>query len=754
MPPPKWKTEIVPSHKFEFINIADFHSNSIWIRLRYMWVWIMFFKTILILCGDVWTCTILIISGAWTSEIQPALEISIARWIFAGCILLSFLLLAIDFRKALRVIRSEDISYAVSNSIVSGFYCLQKFDYFCFIEKIRNSSKLHDKLCFFVFFQLKVWKHLVVQAPRAIINIMTLVAFLRALGFDLDHLDKVSQLIPNLSLTTRFTFCVMVFTSLMFIFSGLATLIALILWIPLVSKIQGNLKEYVCHKMDKRIDNIIKKTTKERAKRTRRQQELEDNIYLESIRHGGGGDEDGGHGGQGGTGGGNGFKRGGRNLSATKEPSFGRLTTRRPKPTLPDIDVILANAHEDIRLPSKARASQQQQPPQHGDQHTYQPHHSNQLHYQPRPHHHYTSHTYNPQHNQYAYHESPPSAHIAAANTSPYHSDRRSLSSGINSAGMGYHGANQHHIQKYQYHPSPPQRFREAPNRKQSLVSAHSVRTDDGSPVLYQRSFTATGTGGPPLSKAAQIARYYREQQQYQQSHQHSQQTWHSLHPLQSSGSSPQQLNQHLYPLQSQHYHDTRPHTPAMLTRAASDGPENWPAYYGFAADVSHTAETPSTTEQLSIYRPDSGVLPDQNDPYYRQFVRQKSGELIPSLQQHDESVEMSGSGSISGSVPNERNEGQAEEQGEQQTVLDRRDSSGSAKVKLVYQPGKTELEHYDNLYKGITETHLRVKATRSMSARPKSSKTSPQSPSTEHSYARALRQEQQQLGNSGDDAN
>lgn len=155
MPPPKWKTEIVPSHKFEFINIADFHSNSPWTRIRYMWVWIMFFKAILVLCGDVWTCTILIISGAWTSEIKPAIEVSIARWIFAGCILLSFLLLATDFRKANKVMKSEDISYAVSNTIVSGFLCLQKFDYFCFIEKIRNSSKLHDKLSFFVFFQLK-----------------------------------------------------------------------------------------------------------------------------------------------------------------------------------------------------------------------------------------------------------------------------------------------------------------------------------------------------------------------------------------------------------------------------------------------------------------------------------------------------------------------------------------------------------------------------------------------------------------------
>ncbi|KAG0289355.1 hypothetical protein BGZ96_007080 [Linnemannia gamsii] len=732
MPPPKWKTEIVPSHKFEFINIADFHSNSPWTRLRYMWVWTMFFKAILVLCGDVWTCTILIISGAWTSEIKPTIDISIARWVFTGCILLSFLLLATDFRKANKVIKSDDISYAVSNTIVSGFYCLQKYDYFCFIERIRNSSKLHDKLSFFVFFQLKGWKHLVVQAPRAVINIMTLVAFMQALGFDLDHLDEVSQILPNLKLADKFTFCVMVFTSLMFIFSGLATLAAIILWIPLVAKVQGNLKEYVCHKMDKRIDNIIKKSTKERARRNRRQQELEDKRYIESLGRGGG-NGSGGDGGDGNAGvgtGSSGFRRGGLPMSA-KAPSFGGSTPRRPKPTLPDIDVILANAHEDMRLPSNARISQQQQRPQHTDQNPYHPHHVN-LHQQHRQHHHHASHPYNHQHNQYAYHESPP-----FATTSPYSGTRRSLSSGGRAAGMGYHGPSQHHVQTYQYHHSPPKRFHETPNRKQSLASAHS----EGSPVMYNRSLSAGGTG-PPLSKAAQIARYYLEQQQYQQSlqqRQQSQSAWLSQPP---TGSSPQHQHQN-QPLQSQNYHDTRRHTP-ILMRAVSDGPEHWPAHYGFAADASQTA-TPSTVEQFSIYRPDSGVLPDQNDPYYKQFAAQKS-EHNYNLHQHDDSVEGSASGSRSNEKNGQQSGGENSEAVGKQTAMDRRGSSGSAKAILVYQPDKTELEQYDNLYKGITETHLRVKATRTLSVRSLSSKASLLSSSPEPSYARALRQQQQQL--------
>ncbi|KAG0209096.1 hypothetical protein BGX33_005838 [Mortierella sp. NVP41] len=748
MPPPKWKTEVVPSHKFEFLNIVDFHSNSTWARLRYTWVWIMFFKAIMVLCGDIWTCTILIISGAWTSEIKPTIEISIARWIFTGCILLSFLLLAADFRKANKVIKSEDISYAVSNPIVSGFYCLQKYDYFCFIERIRNSSKLHDKLSFFVFFQLKGWKHLVVQAPRAVINIMTLIAFMKAIGFDLDHLDDVAQILPSLKPADKFTFCVMVFTSLMFIFSGLATLVAIGLWIPLVAKVQGNLKEYVCHKMDKRIDNIIKETTKERARRNRRQQELEDKQYHESVSRGGGNGN--GNGNNGGGGGGRGRGTGGSR--STKAPSLGGSTPRRPKPTLPDIDVILANAHEDIRLPSKAWISQQHHRPQHIAQHPYQTHLNH------RQQHRHSTLPYNPHHGLYTYHESPPFAHAALANTSPHQPARRSFSSSGHTTGIGYHGNDTHHIQSYQYHPSPPQRHYNLPDRKQSLVSSHSMRTDGGSsPVMYQRSL-----GGPPpplLSKAAQIARYYREQQQFQQQYpqtfQRQQTLYAQIQGAATGGSSPhqqqQQQNQHLHPLQSQHYHDTRPHTP-ILVRAISDGPENWPAHYGFAMDVSQTTETPSMTEQLSIYRPDSGVLPDQNDPYYRQFSAQKSEHGGGShLHQHGESGEGGSGGSL-----NERCGGQAGSEGADadgardhsggEGGLDRRGSSGSTKATLVYRPDKTELEQYDNLYKGITETHLRVKATRTMSHRSRSSKTpfhsssSPESP-----YARALRQQQQQ---------
>ena len=558
------------------------------------------------------------------------------------------------------------------------------------------------------------WKHVVVQAPRAVISIMTLVAFMNALSFDFHHLDEVSQILPSLKFTGKFTFCVMVFTSLMFIFSGLATLVAIILWIPLVAKVHGNLNGYVCYKMDKRIDNSIKKTTMERAKRTRLQQELEDKRLYESLGHGGdsGSGGNGSGGGEGDVGAGSGgFRRGGQSISA-KTLSFGGSTPRRPKPTLPDIDVILANAYEDIRLPSKALTSQQQQRLQHIDQYPYHPHNSSSPHQQHRQHHHHASHPYDSRHIQYAYHESPPFTHSL-----PYNDTRRSLSSDGCAAGMGYHGTSQHHVQTYQYHPSSPQRFHEAPNRKQSLASAHS----EESPIMYNRSLP----GGPPLSKAGQVARYYREQQQQQRQ----QSAWLSQPP---TGSNPQQqYNQH-HPSQNQNYHNTRTH---MLMRTVSDEPESWPAHYGFATDASRT-ETPSTVEQFSIYLPDSGVLPDQNDPYYKQFASQRS-EHSYIMYQHDESFEESGSGS------NERDGQIGEATGGELTMMGRRGSNGSAKATLVYRPDKTELKHYDNLYKGITKSHLSLKATRTVSVRSRSPPIRSKSP--KFSYTRALRQQQQQ---------
>ncbi|KAF9988246.1 hypothetical protein BGZ65_009943 [Modicella reniformis] len=70
------------------------------------------------------------------------------------------------------------------------------------------------------------------------------------------------------ALILELAFCVMIFTSLMFIASGIATLIAVMHWAFFIVKMQETLEEH-------RIDAIIKKRIKEGAWKSRMLEEME-----------------------------------------------------------------------------------------------------------------------------------------------------------------------------------------------------------------------------------------------------------------------------------------------------------------------------------------------------------------------------------------------------------------------------------------------------------------------------------------------
>lgn len=59
----------------------------------------------------------------------------------------------------------------------------------------------------------------------------------------------------------------MILTVLIFLVSLGLLIVAAVLYVPLLCYIQGNLKEYVCHKVDKRIGEIIRKSQRKRIQR-------------------------------------------------------------------------------------------------------------------------------------------------------------------------------------------------------------------------------------------------------------------------------------------------------------------------------------------------------------------------------------------------------------------------------------------------------------------------------------------------------
>ncbi|KAF9204505.1 hypothetical protein BGZ49_005220 [Haplosporangium sp. Z 27] len=116
------------------------------------------------------------------------------------------------------------------------------------------------------------WKRLILaDAPRQVINATILYQTFRGHAFNLekdgvfDWDSVVTGVDGDRLLLKKISLGAMIFTVFMFAISMIQLIIVSIVYIPLVSYIQGNLKEYCCHKIDKRIGELIRKKSKTRA---------------------------------------------------------------------------------------------------------------------------------------------------------------------------------------------------------------------------------------------------------------------------------------------------------------------------------------------------------------------------------------------------------------------------------------------------------------------------------------------------------
>jgi hypothetical protein len=124
---PKWKREVYQDHKFDFVDVKSFTAHGTLLWAGYLWVYIDMLKSIAVYVLDTQTgilpiafadvAIFLLAFNKWATQVKPAIDLSISRWIFSGCIIFSFLLLAKDWWTARKIIRSRDISFAYTNII-------------------------------------------------------------------------------------------------------------------------------------------------------------------------------------------------------------------------------------------------------------------------------------------------------------------------------------------------------------------------------------------------------------------------------------------------------------------------------------------------------------------------------------------------------------------------------------------------------------------------------------------------------------
>ena len=73
-------------------------------------MWWFFIISLAVYAIDLWTASNLLFFDRWSGQVKPAIPFNISRWIFAGCIILSWVLLIYRWLKAIRAIKSGAIA--------------------------------------------------------------------------------------------------------------------------------------------------------------------------------------------------------------------------------------------------------------------------------------------------------------------------------------------------------------------------------------------------------------------------------------------------------------------------------------------------------------------------------------------------------------------------------------------------------------------------------------------------------------------
>ena len=269
----KWKNEIIVEHKFSDIRIKDFISGSIVLKTKYSFLFLVVFQSIAVFIADIFIMG-LAFAQLISAKAENKNEYKDMEWakfiylyrpyLYIFSVLGSSLLSMYEWRIAQKIIQSKDIASAFTSEMASTYYSIRSYAHFCFFQIVSNSTKLRDNLAFFVYFSFKNWKFTLAAAPRRILNILSIIILYKQNNNSVKQIftSVTSNTAQSLKYETISTYA-SIFTVTIWILGIFRFLAAIIIYIPLVMTfIQGSVRAYATHKIDKRITQILNRKKK------------------------------------------------------------------------------------------------------------------------------------------------------------------------------------------------------------------------------------------------------------------------------------------------------------------------------------------------------------------------------------------------------------------------------------------------------------------------------------------------------------
>ena len=139
-------------------TLSDFYSRNCFAPFSYVWLWMLGIISVAVYAADTFTAVNLLAFNKWSSQVKPAIDFKISKWIFAVCIILSWTLAAFEWFRAIRVIRRGSVSECYLDPIAATLQSMRDrngWKRFLVFAELTKSKKGTDYIALFVYFSFK-----------------------------------------------------------------------------------------------------------------------------------------------------------------------------------------------------------------------------------------------------------------------------------------------------------------------------------------------------------------------------------------------------------------------------------------------------------------------------------------------------------------------------------------------------------------------------------------------------------------------
>lgn len=221
---------------FDIVRVGEFHNVRLGTVLSYLWVWLVMLLKLAVLGSDTYTCVCILVFKRWSTENYEIFDYKVAKWIFTGCILFRFLLLAWQLAWAIHIYRTKNIALAYLNNYSRIMYALRSYDYQCLFHDIELNSSL-PWATFLVYNELdNALEVLVADCPREVINVMTLKKYATGGNLNSNVLENI-QSIATTNLKLAIILSLILFSVVIYLFFFIKFCLGMLCYIPVKVKI-------------------------------------------------------------------------------------------------------------------------------------------------------------------------------------------------------------------------------------------------------------------------------------------------------------------------------------------------------------------------------------------------------------------------------------------------------------------------------------------------------------------------------------